>query len=222
MYDRIIPKIADQVRGIIHFGAHLGQEAELYERCGIKRVAWVEPNPYVLPSLREKVEPLGHLVIPVAVDYFPSGEGDAPFYVSSNEGQSSSLYTFNTHSKRYPSITMAQTIRVTTRMPLQIVREYELWDCNLWYFDIQGGEYAALKSAHDTATLDSVDFIYAEVQFEPLYMGTHLVGDIDRLLPDFNCRAIMDTGYGWGEAFYERYRHTGVGMLNRAKHEIQA
>lgn len=215
MYEQVLTQISRQVRGVLHFGAHIGQEASLYERCGIKNVAWVEPNPELLPRLKANVEPLGHRVIPVAVGGFVD-VAKTDFHVSSNDGGSSSLHRFSGHEKHYPSITMEKTIQVPRLTIQSIVDQYELYDHNLWYFDIQGGEYDALFFSH--AIQWCADFVYAEIQFEKLYEGTQTVVAIDSCLQDFTCLGVMDTGCGWGEAFYQRQRSTAQGMWQRAVH----
>ena len=51
-----------------------------------------------------------------------------------------------------------------------------------------------------------MDYVYAEVNFEELYEGTRLVGDIDALLAEFGFSRVAthDTGYGFGEAIYAK------------------
>ena len=35
------------LRGVIHVGAHRGEEVHQYEELGAKKIIWVEPNPDV-------------------------------------------------------------------------------------------------------------------------------------------------------------------------------
>jgi len=37
-----------KLRGVIHVGAHRGEEVFDYEKLGVEQVIWVEPNPDVL------------------------------------------------------------------------------------------------------------------------------------------------------------------------------
>jgi hypothetical protein len=42
-------------KGIIHVGAHIGEEAFQYEECGIDNVIWIEGNPEVFKVLCENI-----------------------------------------------------------------------------------------------------------------------------------------------------------------------
>lgn len=39
-------------RGVVHIGAHQGQELPLYEAFGFQRQVWVEPQPGVFERLK--------------------------------------------------------------------------------------------------------------------------------------------------------------------------
>ena len=40
------------LRGVIHVGAHRGEEVHQYEELGAKKIIWVEPNPDVFKEMK--------------------------------------------------------------------------------------------------------------------------------------------------------------------------
>jgi hypothetical protein len=54
-----------RVTGIIHVGANLGQERELYAKYKIK-VLWIEPLPHFFEKLRENIREFPDQIAPTA------------------------------------------------------------------------------------------------------------------------------------------------------------
>lgn len=211
---RLTP-IADSVTGVLHIGAHTGQEAPLYEELGIKNVVWVEANPAVIPRLRANVEPLGHRVIECAVGGW---DERANFHVTSNDGESSSLLQLGEHKDLWPDITVTHTVQVKSR-PLNILfPECDLWKCNLWVLDIQGGEYYALANA--CMALSFADFILTELNFSNMYLCGGSVEEIDRLLSDFTAAGLWESTGQFGECFYVRRRYTAMDLFRKAQRRL--
>ena len=53
----IISRHKADIKGILHLGAHLGEEAQDYHIAGIFQVIWVEGNPTLVERLKENVSP---------------------------------------------------------------------------------------------------------------------------------------------------------------------
>jgi hypothetical protein len=68
--------------------------------------------------------------------------------------------------------------------------------------DVQGYELEVFKGAVDT--LNSIDIVYTEVNFEDLYKDCCLVEDLDGFLLGFGFRRVLtDARYGtFGDALY--------------------
>lgn len=75
---------------------------------------------------------------------------------------------------------------------------------NCLNLDIQGTELSALKGA--STQLQHVDYVYTEVNTEPLYQGSCTLSEIDAYLASFGFARITTimTDQGWGDAFYAR------------------
>lgn len=121
--------------GVVHVGAHKGQEVPHYRRAGFDRIVCVEPNPKRARQLRR----LGVTVHQCAVSATP---GPATLHLTRFDEQSSLL----TPTK----IQATGTIKVPCR-PLAELQA----GCNVAVVDVQGSELDVLRSA-DLVSLDLV------------------------------------------------------------------
>lgn len=190
-------------RSVLHIGAHLAEECDLYRSVGWDKVIWIEANPELINDLRKKVEPLGHRVYEAAV-WNTTGE-EVSLKVASN-GQSSSLFEFNKHSTYYPKIVVDKEIVIKTQRVDSILTSSETPDfCNL---DIQGAELAALEGLGEY--INKLNAIYTEVNKVELYRGCALIDDIDYFLGKAGFKRVATRwmlGFGWGDALYLRQGH---------------
>lgn len=207
-------EIKDRITGILHVGAHTGQEAEFYDSIGVKNVIWIEANPELIPRLKANVEPYGHRVIQALVLSGPVGE-PMPFYISSNDGESSSYLDFQEHTQHYPDITMVKTIELDTTSLDCLFPNGELKGFNLWVLDVQGCEAALLFGA--CRSIAFADYVLTEIDFGSLYECGTRPRQIDKELIDFTCDGLWRTPYqyGWGEALYRRFRIGAVDLSRR-------
>lgn len=191
------------IRGVLHLGAHLGEEAPDYHRMGWRPVHWVEANAYLEPKLKRAVEQFPENHVHIACMAEESGH-DAAFNVASN-GQSSSLLPFGTHQQSYPNITYEAVQRVKTTSLSDLAQRLELpHNINFLNLDLQGVELAVLRGG--VAFLSQVHMIYAEVNEAHLYQGCELLPAMDAFLltQGFSRHDTVFTSAGWGDALYVR------------------
>jgi FkbM family methyltransferase len=197
-FDDLVARYGIASTGVLHVGAHEGEEAEIYERTGMQGVTWIEANPTVVPRLRANVEPRGHRVIEALV-------GDTPavrtFHIANNE-QSSSLLEFGVHRQEHPDVVVTESIELRTRTLDEICATDKVDEFGVLVLDLQGAELLALQGA--TETLAHVDYVYLEVNDKPLYVGCAMVSDLDAYLGDFVRVETVMTQHGWGDALYVR------------------
>lgn len=186
--------------GVIHCGGHFGQEAETYHKHGLK-VVWIEAIHKVYKQLcRNVTKYTGTICLNACVT---DKDGDiVDFNISNNDGQSSSLFEFGTHSVEHPGIvfterTRLHTARVDTLLKDRKIPAHEYDFVNL---DIQGAELLALKGMD----LTHVRYVYIEVNERELYKGCPLLPEIDEYLKRFDLHRVETkmTTWGWGDAFY--------------------
>lgn len=191
-------------KGVLHLGAHVGQEAPVYLAWNVPRVAWVEANPALIPELRRNVSGFpGHTVHEAAV--WEKDGKKLKFYVASNGG-SSSLLRMWLHSERYPEVTVSTELPVVTSTVDSLVRRdgLEAKEYDFLNMDLQGAEGLVLLGMEKQ--LEHLRWIYTEVNFEELYAGCSRFADIYRALARkcFHLAECRREGEGWGEALFFR------------------
>src|SRR5262245_1388110 len=99
-FDHEVKSRALRIQGVLHVGAHLAEEAKLYQELGISRVVWIERNEDLRQRIESVLEPLGHkLIIAVITD---KDRDRVSFHVSNNDSMSSSVLEWGTHPSFAP------------------------------------------------------------------------------------------------------------------------
>jgi FkbM family methyltransferase len=170
-----------QPRGVIHVGAHEGQEYGLYAAMGISRQIWVEPQPLIFARLAASV-PSDERIVCINAACGPA-HGTATMHVlEGNEGKSNSLLEPTLHLERWPEFKRGGTINVRMAPLDDLLKESsaDAADFNLLCVDVQGFELEVLKGAE--GVLREADAVVCEVSATPLYGGGCTVGQIDKWL----------------------------------------
>lgn len=189
-------------RGIIHIGAHEGNELKTYNQLGIQQVLFIEANPIVYQKLCANVEKHPHVkTINCAIS---NKNGMVELHITSFD-QSSSILPLKKHQELYPDIKETKKLPVVCKTLDTLVKEFNIpaGNFNIINIDIQGAELLALKGGIDT--LKNIEAIYTEVNFEELYEGCALIHDLDKFLGSMGfTRVKTHTPYhpSWGDAFY--------------------
>ena len=190
-----------KVTGIIHVGAHTAEELQGYLLCGIRDIAWIEANPALIKHLNDTIAPYNRMM----VGNFAAGSSTGKIDLNiANNGESSSVLEMGTHKDVHPGISY---IGKTTVDLLRIDDWIESRGMsrpvyNFINLDIQGYELEALKGA--VKQLQYVDFVYTEINVDPLYLNCAMIDLVDAFLRDFGFSRLTTavTPYGWGDAFY--------------------
>ena len=186
--------------GVLHVGAHLGEEAIEYESFGWLPVIWIEAQPKLVLALRNKLSEDKHQVFEAAIWDEDSVKMK---FLMANNSQSSSLLNFGSHSKSYPSIIMDEQFEVSTVRLDTLLGEVDI--PNFANFDIQGVEGRAIVSLG--RRIDSIDAIYTEVNGKEVYVGCMQIDEMDNLLKSKGFKRVAVRwvlGKGWGDALYLR------------------
>lgn len=191
------------VTGALHIGAHECEEMGFYMACGITPgdIIWIDAIPQkVNEAVNKGIPNVYHAVIT------DKDDADVVFNVSNN-GQSSSVLEFGTHSQEHPWVVYVdklhmKSVTIDTFFKRNAI---EASKYNVWNFDIQGAELMALSGGLDS--IKHAQAIYLEVNEKELYKGCALISDIDMLLKSYNFNRIMTdiTCHGWGDALYIRH-----------------
>lgn len=189
--------------GVLHVGAHRGEEVGEYRKARFGPVVWVEAQPDLAAELRRKVEPEGDIVIHACVW---SVSGLKKKLSVTNNGESSSLYRLGTHEIHHPGIEVVREVVMTTSTLSDIIPKSS--DFDFMNIDIQGAELEALKGFG--LRLDSIRWIYMEVNREQLYQGIPQVDEITIWLRErgFVKAVSLWTPFNWGDALFVRNNQT--------------
>lgn len=196
----LVTKFNMKIDGVLHVGAHLGEEASTYSEMGIERVVWVEGNPLVIGKLAANLKPYGQEYIQALVY---SKEGDViDFHVTNYDGMSSSILEFGTHPTFSPDTVFEHTLLLKTRTIDSLAIEYAV-TANFLNMDLQGAELHALQGA--TQFLGKVEYIMTEVNKAEVYVGCARVEQLDDFLHEFErVETYWVPEQGWGDALYIR------------------
>jgi FkbM family methyltransferase len=190
-----------QITGIIHGGAHLGEEAATYHEFGVKKVLWIEGNPDLIPELRRNVASYHH---DVAQALLGAESGETEFHVANN-GQSSSVLELGTHLTVHPDVKFVETKVLPVRTLDSVVGSHWAFGYNFLNLDLQGYELEALRGGEQT--LSRVNYVLSEVNVDELYVGCARLGDLDDFLTErgFELVALKMAGStGWGDGLWRR------------------
>lgn len=186
---------------VLHVGAHVGEEAEAYNRNGFMPVWWIEANEDVLPQLRRATRPFPHQhLIHALVTDEPKR---LTFHVASN-GASSSYMPLGTHAWEHPDVTYVGEHEMDATTVDLLWADGQIQQARFMSMDVQGAELDVLRGSE--GFLRAVEYVYAEVNTDEVYEGCPLFEEVTDWLGErgFERRATEMTPHHWGDALYVR------------------
>ena len=186
--------------GVVHVGAHLGEEASAYQEFSWLPVTWLEAQPELAQKLQERLHSPAHRVLQAAV--WNVNDLVLNLHVASNS-QSSSLLEFGSHSADYPDINFTREIPVESKRLDALIQPSEM--PNFINIDIQGVEMQAIEGLGDL--IEKIDYIFVEVNRREVYVDCTKVWDLDEYLAHRGFKRVTTRWYlkqGWGDALYIR------------------
>tara|TARA_Y100000592_G_scaffold81767_1_gene129781 strand:- start:4421 stop:5050 length:630 start_codon:yes stop_codon:yes gene_type:complete len=198
-FTNLFDKYKMNIKGIVHIGAHYGEEIQEYVDNGIQKITVFEPlskNFDVLANRMKNVNAdiQGHQVA------LGSKKGTAKMFVSSGDGQSSSILKPKQHLELHPDV----SFNGTEEVEVCLLDEYDVGDSNFINIDVQGYELEVFRGGKKT--LEKIDYIYCEVNRDEVYEGNAMVEDMDEFLDAYGFERVEtkwpETYYTWGDALY--------------------
>jgi FkbM family methyltransferase len=205
----LVSKYGLKIKGIIHAGAHHGQEYDDYKAVGVDRIIFVEPCYPAFKELKKRfINSSGVICIQTALGEY---NGEAEMHVEvANTGQSNSILKPKLHLQQhpdiqFPSVELVKMTRLDEMIPTLVKMISDVPDEPMYNFlnmDVQGYELNVLKGAGKI--LDQIDYIYTEVNTDEIYEGCAKINELDAFLKDFDRVETNMAGGNWGDAFYVR------------------
>ena len=168
------------VSGLIHVGAHTGQEREIYASFDLD-VLWVEPLPEVFQELEANIaaHPKQHARQRLLTDV--QGR-EYCFHVANNAGASSSILDLADHRRMWPEVAFERDL-ILESTTLDALLSQEKLDASRYpalVLDAQGSELLVLRGALET--LPHLRFIQAEAADFEAYQGGCRAEDLTTFL----------------------------------------
>jgi FkbM family methyltransferase len=187
------------VNGVIHVGAHFGQEYDEYQEFfNQPKVHWFEPQKEVYETLKNNLETKPNNI------FYNYGLGSKSelkqMWDSSNEGQSASFSRPEKVLEIYPHINFVQS----EILEIKTLDEFNIQDSNLLVLDVQGFEMEVLKGS--TETLKNIDHIFCEINSVEMYEGCPTLEELCNFLSQygFTLRENWWTDGSWGDGYWSR------------------
>lgn len=174
-------RLASKLEVLCVIGAHRFQEMRLIVRVfpRLRQIYLFEPLSELQSALQALAAKDSRIrIFPVAIS---DRDGSTQFHVTDNDGESSSLLNFGSHSKLFPEVHVQRTLEVTTRRLDSVIAEHGLAPPDLLLIDVQGAEHQVL-AAMGPELLQRVRLIYTEVSTDRVYESGGLLCDVEALL----------------------------------------
>lgn len=171
--EEAIKKCGLKPSGILHVGAGMLEEADLYSRLGIETVVWVEALPQ--SELRsERARHFKHMLYErlALSDY----DGAGVLRVASN-AVSSSILPFWRHSVIYPDIVVEKELPVRTRRADTFFDGKFPPEIDVLVTDCQGADFLVIKGMGKL--LNQIKAVLSEVMLTELYQGQALKTEME-------------------------------------------
>src|ERR1700733_11180658 len=198
-------KYQPDLKGILHFGAHLGEEAKDYADVGCEQVIWIEGNPSLIDELRSNLSAYPkNLVYNILIS---DKDHSKVIFNITEFSQSSSILELGVTEEIHNTKVIERRELVARRIDSFFAeKSVDIRQYNFLNIDLQGFELVALKSMGKL--LDHIDWIYTEVNSRRLYKKCVLLDELDLFLLNkgFKRVELYMTGWRWGDALYRRQK----------------
>ena len=194
---QMVEKYDMKIRGVIHVGAHHGEENKFYRDLGIKNRIYFEPGSQNFISLKRHISGY-HPKIQKAL-----GNENKMVFLNldiENGGMSNSILKPKEHLTLYPNIHFGEPELV------EMIRlddsGLDLTGFNLIVIDVQGYELEVFKGA--AKTLENIDYIISEINKIELYEDGATVDQVVAFLSSYGFKLVEEVWdkHGWGDGLF--------------------
>jgi FkbM family methyltransferase len=197
-FEDLVKKYNMNVSGVIHIGAHYGEEVSNYVNLGIDDIVLFEPLKENFEVLKNNVSELNANITGYCVALGNKNQ-NVNMFLSSNNLESSSVLKPKIHLNLHPEVVFSGEELVEMKR----LDDFLFENYNFINLDVQGYEMEVLKGAEKT--LKNIDYLYCEVNRNEVYEGNAYIGEIDNYLSNYNMRRVETSWWydgPWGDALY--------------------
>ena len=202
--------VASQIRTLYVGGAHRFQEQALFNRLfpNLKHIYLFEPVPELAAYLRrfETLDPR----VKVLSYALSDRNGISEFFLTNNDGESSSLLRLGKHKDIFPHVHEVHSISVACRTLDRVIEDHHLEEPDMLLLDVQGAEYRILASL-SAKRRQQLRALYVEASLEEVYEGAKCLDDLVSVLePGHRCVSFAPLSAAsptHGNALFLRQQH---------------
>jgi len=196
----VAEKYGIKMHGVIHVGAHYGQEYKDYVRYGMRNYIFFEPLTDNFARLLIDVPPadnIRHYQMALG-----NTTGEIEMYVeTANWGQSSSILEPGIHMDAYPQIIFDK--REVVKIDKLDNIEFDRSLYNMLNIDVQGYELEVMRGAAET--MNHIDIVYTEINTGQVYKNCCQMWELDVFLKPYGFKRVYTHEYDgiyYGDAVY--------------------
>ena len=196
-FNQLYEKYNLKIKGVLHIGAHHGEEHKYYVNKNIKNLMYFEPlvsNFQILKSNVSENVILHNIALGNEEKY-------VDMYVETvNKGMSSSILKPKDHLTQYPHIVFDSIEKVKMNRLDDI--EFNREEYNFINIDVQGFELEVFKGSEKT--LETIDYIISEINKTHLYENGAILDELISFLSKYNFELVETSWDGgtWGDGFF--------------------
>ena len=207
-------KILDQFElakpvSVFQIGASGGQELDVFFENGIVEGVFIEPLDFPFSVLQARCAQFGNYFPIKALATATDGEA-TEFFISSNAGQSSSIFKPTGHLLKFPHVEFQEPVQLVG-FQADTIAKFALSSSNdrlggsfdLIYIDVQGAELEVFKGA--TKLLSQAKYVFTELGYGGGYLRDARLLDVAQFLwmHDFFPVAVeIDPRHGYGDGLF--------------------
>ena len=176
-----------QSHGILHIGAHHGQEALFYKRLNLP-VLWVEADPISFAELKKNISNYPNQTCRNFIAHSVCEE-NSEFHIASNNGESSSIFPIAVNEYweglENVGVNYLPAMKIDCAIPSSVIKKY-----SYWVIDVQGAELEVLKGS--LKSLRFCRYLNLEVSQGTFYKGGAHYIDLKQFLENLGFFPIWD------------------------------
>jgi FkbM family methyltransferase len=195
--DNLVKKYNLNIKGVLHIGAHFGEENSIYDRLNIENRIFFEPLESNFKVLKNNISEKFQVVKKALGN---DNKKISMYVETANQGQSSSILEPLIHLQQYPHIKFESTEEV------EMIRlddfEFDKTNYNFINMDVQGYELEVLKGSKEV--LNSIEYIMCEINRDEVYRNCAKINELKEFLSIYGFILVEETwdGYTWGDGFF--------------------
>jgi len=197
-FNNIVTKYNMKINGVLHIGAHYGEEHGLYRFNDIENIVYFEPLKNNFEVLKSRVE---NDAILYNIALSQENKEVEMFVETANNGQSSSILEPVLHLSQYPGIVFNK------KETVQMKRLDDIFESldkiyNFINIDVQGYELEVFKGAKKT--LEKIDYIITEINRDEVYKNCAKIDELCEFLSEFGFVLVEQIWNGgtWGDGLF--------------------